>query len=75
MSQSSKKTWAELSKTQQTVIVVAGAAELVLTSIALVDIVRRPATQVRGPKVMWVASFVVQPVGPIAYLVIGRRRG
>jgi hypothetical protein len=28
---------------------------------------------VRGPKPLWVLGSVVQPVGPIAYLVFGRR--
>ena len=39
----------------------------------LVDLMRRPASQVRGPKLLWAAGFVVQPVGPVAYLLWGRR--
>ncbi len=53
--------------------IVAGAAiEVALTTAALVDLARRPAEQVRGPKALWALGCVVQPVGPIAYLTVGR---
>ncbi len=68
-----KRSWQDLSQTQQAAIVVGAAVELVLTTVALVDLTRRPADQVRGPKLLWVAGCVVQPFGPIAYLVWGRR--
>jgi hypothetical protein len=51
--------------------VVAGAVEVVLTTVALRDLARRPAAQVRGPKPLWLLACVVQPVGPIAYLTVG----
>jgi hypothetical protein len=47
---------------------------MALTATALVDLVRRPAEKVRGPKWLWGMLAAVQPVGPIAYLVCGRRR-
>ncbi|MGN6723163.1 MAG: PLD nuclease N-terminal domain-containing protein [Marmoricola sp.] len=68
-----KKSWSDLSPTQQKAIMAAGAAEAVITAVALIDLVRRPKTRVRGPKVLWVAAFAVQPVGPLAYLKKGRR--
>lgn len=68
-----QKSWSELSRPQQGAIVVMGLAEVVLTAVAAVDLVRRPADQVRGPKLLWAAGLVVQPVGPIAYLAVGRR--
>jgi hypothetical protein len=71
----SKKRWSELSGTQQAAILVAASIELALTATALVDLVRRPAAEVRGPKVLWGLGVFVQPVGPIAYLTMGRRRG
>ena len=74
MTQKSKKAWSDLSRTQQRAIVVAGAAEVMMTTAALRDLARRPARQVRGPKPAWVLAFVVQPVGPIAYFLAGRRR-
>ena len=63
-----------LHRTQQALIVSGRAVvEVVVTSIALVDIARRPSSQVRGFKPLWLMSFVVQPVGPLAYLAVGRR--
>ena len=41
---------------------------------ALVDLVRRPAEQVRGRKAIWAVGLLVQPFGPIAYLGWGARR-
>jgi hypothetical protein len=55
------------------VIVVGGVAELVVTSLALRDLLYRPAWRVRGPKPLWVMSFVVQPFGPLFYFAAGRR--
>ncbi|HTL84278.1 MAG TPA: PLD nuclease N-terminal domain-containing protein [Acidimicrobiia bacterium] len=68
-----KKQWSELSPGQQRAIVLGGLAELILTTIALRDLRRRPRIQVRGPKALWRLSFVVQPFGPLLYLLIGRR--
>lgn len=68
-----KKTWSDLSTGQQAAVVAAGAVEVVLTAYALTDLVRRPASAVRGPKLLWAAGCFVQPLGPIAYLVRGRR--
>ena len=41
---------------------------------AWVDLARRPAKQVNGPKGMWAAIIAVSWVGPVAYFVKGRRR-
>lgn len=60
--------------TGQRVAIVAGATiEVVLTTAALVDLARRPAAQVRGSKALWAIGCFVQPVGPVAYLALGRR--
>ena len=68
-----KKQWSDFSGGQQAAILVGTAIEVVLTTVALADLARRPRAQVRGPKSLWVLGCVVQPVGPIAYLVGGRR--
>ncbi len=68
-----KRSWSDLSPAQQTTVGLGAVVELVLTTIAAQDLVRRPAGQVRGPKALWAAALVVQPMGPIAYLVLGRR--
>ncbi len=44
-----------------------------MTTIALRDLARRPPSQVRGYKPLWALTFVVQPVGPIIYFLVGRR--
>lgn len=69
-----RKRWSELSTPAKTAIVVGATVEVVMTTIALRDLVRRPAGEVRGPKVLWFLGVFVQPVGPIAYLRVGRRR-
>ena len=66
--------WADLPRGQQAAIVALGVAEVVLTTIAVVDLKRRPRRQVRGPKALWALGLVVQPFGPVAYLLLGRRR-
>jgi hypothetical protein len=69
-----KRQWSDLSTGQQRAIIVSAAVEVVLTTVAVSDLVRRPASQVRGPKMLWLLSFVVQPFGPLAYFSVGRRR-
>jgi hypothetical protein len=71
---SEKKRWDDFTPGQQTAILVAASIELALTATALVDLARRPREQVRGPKPLWALGCVVQPVGPVAYLLFGRRR-
>ncbi|GAA1771285.1 hypothetical protein GCM10009795_016660 [Nocardioides hankookensis] len=68
-----KKKWSDLTPAQQKAIIAGGAVEVVLTAVALRDLARRPASEVRGRKSVWVLSFVVQPFGPLAYLWRGRR--
>jgi hypothetical protein len=69
-----KKRWSDLTRTQQGLIIASAAVELAFTVTALVDLARRPADQVRGPKSLWVLGCIVQPIGPLAYLALGRRQ-
>jgi len=71
--QRGKVRWSDLSPRAQTAIVLGGIAELVMTTIAVADLARRPSRQVRGSKLVWLATFVVQPFGPILYFLFGRR--
>jgi Phospholipase_D-nuclease N-terminal len=73
VAQKQKKRWEDFTPAQKTAIVAGGAVELVLTTITLRDLMRRPALAVRGPKVLWALGFFVQPVGPLLYLTVGRR--
>ncbi len=68
-----KKKWSDLTPTQQRAVVLLGAVEVILTAAATVDVLRRDASHVRGPKALWVSAFVVQPFGPIAYFAAGRK--
>jgi hypothetical protein len=68
-----KKRWSDLTAGQRTAIVLGGLAELIVTTIALRDLVRRPAEDVRGWKPLWLLTFLVQPVGPVTYFLVGRR--
>lgn len=71
--QKQKRSWSDLSRMQRRLIVAGGTVEAVVTTIALRDLARRPATKVRGPKAAWALGCMVQPVGPLAYLALGRR--
>ena len=73
MAQQKKKKWEDFTPGQRRAIVVAASVEVGLTTVALVDLARRPSVMVRGPKLIWIAGCVVQPFGPIAYLLFGRR--
>jgi phospholipase D-like protein len=69
-----KKKWSDLTAGQQKALIAGGVVEVVLTTVALRDLARRPASEVRGRKGLWALSLVVQPFGPIAYLLRGRHR-
>lgn len=69
-----KKRWSDLSLGARMVLVAGGVAEVIVTSVALRDLVRRPAALVRGPKLLWAPLLFVQPIGSPLYLVAGRRR-
>jgi hypothetical protein len=48
--------------------------QLGLLIFALIDLIRRPAGGVNGPKWLWIIMIVViNIIGPIAYFLIGRR--
>jgi hypothetical protein len=68
-----KKKWSDLSPRAKAAIVVGGTLELIMTTLALRDLRRRPAFGVRGPKILWLPVFFVQPVGPPLYFLLGRR--
>jgi hypothetical protein len=72
-----RKTWSDLDPGMRRLIVVVGAAEGLLKVAALVDLARRPASEVRGSKAAWATALaLVNSLGavPIAYFISGRRR-
>jgi len=72
--QSFSEWWEQLTPSQRTGIAVLAGIEVVATSIALMDLVKRPASLVRGPKLAWGLACAIQPVGPLTYLTLGRRK-
>jgi hypothetical protein len=54
----------------------AAVAETSLKVAVLVDLKRRPASQVRGSKRLWASAMIVNSAGliPISYFVFGVRR-
>ena len=71
-----RRRWSDLSEGTRRMIIVAAAAESILKGAALLDIKRRPANQIRGPKWLWVPVVIlVNSAGivPISYFVFGRR--
>jgi hypothetical protein len=71
-----RRQWSDLSQRTRRLLIGAAVAEGMLKVAALIDLKRRPATQVRGPK--WIWATVVAVVGsagvlPISYFVFGRR--
>jgi phospholipase D-like protein len=73
----SRMKWDDLDPRTRRLIVVAGAIEGMLKIAALVDLARRPRSEVRGPKARWAAAVtLINALGavPIAYFVWGRRK-
>jgi len=71
-----KQKWRALTPTQRKLLVAASALDTAAKTAALVDLARRPAEAVRGPKWLWAGALpVVNSAGvlPAAYFVFGRR--
>jgi hypothetical protein len=72
-----RKQWRDLSDQNRRLLIAAAVAEGILKVAALIDIKRRPASQIRGPKWVWAAMVaVVSSAGvvPVSYFVVGRRQ-
>jgi len=71
-----RRRWSDLSPGTRRLIIVTAVAESIIKGAALIDIKRRPANQIRGPKWLWVPVIaVVNSAGivPISYFLFGRR--
>ena len=71
-----QRRWSDFSERTRRLIIITAVAEGILKVAALIDIKRRPANQIRGPKWLWAPVVaVVNSVGivPISYFVFGRR--
>jgi hypothetical protein len=69
--------WSDLSDRSRRLIIAAAIAEAILKTAVLIDIRRRPASQIRGSKRMWIVAAVLvnsAGVGPLSYFAFGRRQ-
>lgn len=69
-----RRKFSDLSPSQQRLLRIAIVVQLSLSIAAWVDLARRPASKVRGPKPAWALAIAVNFVGPIAYFLRGRTR-
>ena len=72
------KQWSDLSPRNRRLIIAGAAVETSLKAVALVNLKRRPASEIRGSKWMWVPALtIVNSAGlaPLVYFLWGRRRG
>ena len=73
-----RRQWSDLSERTRRLLTITAVAEGILKLAALIDLKRRPASQVRGPKWLWATVLtVVSSAGvvPLSYFVFGRRPG
>ena len=72
-----KKSRKNLSPRARRLLIIGGVLEGVLKIAALIDLGRRPATEIQGSKRRWVVAVaLINSIGavPIAYFVWGRRK-
>jgi len=70
----SQKSWADRSPAEKAASIVLGVVNIILVVLALLDLRRRPASEINGRKWFWVIVALIQPFGPIAYFIFGRKR-
>jgi hypothetical protein len=72
-----RRQWSDLSGRTRRLLAITAVAEGILKLAALIDLKRRPASQVRGPKWVWATVVtVVSSAGvvPVSYFLFGRRQ-
>lgn len=66
--------WSDLTPGQKNAIKILAVTDLIAKIVMLIDIRRRPASLIRGPKRLWRAAAAVNTLGPLAYFTLGRRK-
>jgi hypothetical protein len=72
-----RRRWSDPSERTHRLLITAAIADGALRVAALIEIKRRPASQIRGPKQVWsAAAAIISSAGvlPISDFAFGRRR-
>ena len=69
-----RRRWSDLTPAQRSAVIALGTVQVALATTAWIDLARRPAELVRGPKPVWALAIAVNGIGPIAYFTLGRIR-
>ncbi|MET4060552.1 hypothetical protein ABIB35_002100 [Arthrobacter sp. UYP6] len=69
-----KKSLKDLTASQKKMVGVSATVQFALAGLALADMWRRPASQIRGSRTLWSAACAVNFIGPLSYFVFGRRK-
>jgi hypothetical protein len=64
----------ELAPAQRVVFGLFGVVQAALAFLAFWDLTHRPASQVRGPKPLWVPVILINWIGPLSYFYVHRNR-
>jgi hypothetical protein len=69
-----RRRWADMSSLQKAGNILMAVAEIATVAMALLDIRRRPASEINGSKRVWSMTALIQPIGPVIYFIFGRKR-
>jgi Phospholipase_D-nuclease N-terminal len=72
-----KRRWSDLSPRTRKLLIAAGITEGTLKAAALIDIKRRPASEIRGSKWIWIPVVILvnsAGVVPLSYFIFGRHK-
>jgi hypothetical protein len=66
--------WSDLTAVEKRIIILSSVVQMSLLAAALNDILRRPASQIKGKKWVWLLVSFINFFGPISYFLFGRKR-
>jgi hypothetical protein len=71
---SMSKRFSDVPPERQAGMIIGVLLQAALAVWAFVDLARRPAAQIRGPKQVWIPVILVNWIGPAVYFIFARRR-
>jgi hypothetical protein len=69
----SRRRWHDLGPGARAAVIIGAVIQFGLLGAAQVDIKRRTAEQLNGPRWLWIGVSLINFVGPVAYFLFGRR--